>query len=146
MKKAIISYLAGLIFAVGLSYSGMTKPSKVIDFLDFLGGWDPSLMFVMIGAIATTIISFQLIMPKLTKPFFASGFSLPSSIKIDLPMVLGSALFGAGWGLSGFCPGPVVASLSTLKQEVLLFIVCMLLGMLLGKRLQRLIPMRWYRN
>ncbi len=146
MKRLIICFLAGFIFAVGLSYSGMTKPSKVINFLDFFGDWDPSLIFVMIGAIATTIISFQLILPKLSKPLLANSFSLPTSIKIDLPMIAGAAIFGTGWGLSGFCPGPVVASISTLNLEIFVFIVCMLLGMFIGKRLQSKIPLKYYRN
>jgi len=118
MKKMIISYTAGIFFAVGLSYNGMTQPAKVINFLDLFGNWDPSLIFVMAGAIATTIIAFQLIMPRLDKPFFASDFNLPTNVKIDFPMVLGAAIFGTGWGLSGFCPGPGIASLSTFNQEV----------------------------
>ncbi|HFB66051.1 MAG TPA: YeeE/YedE family protein [Aeromonadales bacterium] len=146
MRNIIISFISGTLFAVGLAISGMTKPSKVIQFLDFLGDWDPSLAFVMIGAIFITFIGFQLILPRMNKPLFARKFILPTSLKIDSPMIIGSALFGIGWGLSGFCPGPSIASLVTGYKEVLVFVAFMLVGLLLGGFIQRLIPESVYRN
>ena len=146
MRNIIISFISGTLFAVGLAISGMTKPSKVIQFLDFLGDWDPSLAFVMMGAIFITFIGFQLILPRMNNPLFASKFILPTSLKIDSPMIIGSALFGIGWGLSGFCPGPSIASLVTGYQEVLVFVAFMLVGLLLGGFIQRFIPESVYRN
>jgi len=146
MKLAITTFLSGVLFAIGLSISGMTMPSKVIGFLDIAGDWDISLMFVMLGAIAVYTLVFHLIKPKMKKPLFSEEFKLPTRTEIDLPLVVGSAFFGAGWGLGGFCPGPVLASAAMLNTNVLVFIATMFVGMYLGMALQPLIPNSLYRN
>jgi len=146
MKLAITTFLSGILFAVGLSISGMTMPSKVIGFLDITGNWDISLMFVMMGAIGVYAFVFHLIKPKMKKPIFSKQFKLPTRTEIDLPLVVGSAFFGAGWGLGGFCPGPVLASAALLNPNVLIFIGTMFAGMYLGMAVQPLIPKSLYRN
>ena len=119
---------AGLLFGIGLLVSGMSNPTKVLNFLDVLGHWDPSLAFVMGGAVATTLIGYPLIQRQ-SAPVLAARFQLPTRKDIDRPLVLGAALFGVGWGIGGFCPGPAWTSLSTLAPGALVFIICMLLGM-----------------
>jgi uncharacterized membrane protein YedE/YeeE len=146
MKLAITTFFSGILFAVGLSISGMTMPSKVIGFLDVAGNWDISLMFVMMGAIGVYAFVFHLIKPKMSKPFFAEEFKLPTRTEIDFPLVVGAAFFGAGWGLGGFCPGPVLASASSLNTAVLIFIATMIAGMYLGMILQLFVPKALYRN
>ncbi len=146
MKLTIITFLSGVLFAVGLSISGMTMPSKVIGFLDIAGDWDISLMFVMVGAISVYTFVFHVIKPQMIKPFFSDQFKLPTRTEIDLPLVVGSAFFGAGWGLGGFCPGPVLASAALLNTNVLVFIGTMFVGMYVGMALQPLIPSSLYRN
>ncbi|PCJ48523.1 MAG: YeeE/YedE family protein [Gammaproteobacteria bacterium] len=140
------TFFSGFLFAIGLSISGMTMPSKVINFLNIFGSWDMSLMFVMIGAISVYSLVFHLIKPKLDKPIYEAQFRLPTRLKIDAPLVAGSAIFGAGWGLSGFCPGPALASALTLDERVLTFVAMMTIGMYLGKYVQPLIPKTFYRN
>lgn len=146
MKLAIITFLSGVLFAVGLSISGMTMPSKVIGFLDIAGDWDISLMFVMMGAIGVYTVVFHFIKPKMEKPFFSDQFKLTTRTEVDLPLVVGAVFFGAGWGLGGFCPGPVLASAAMLNTSVLVFIATMFVGMYLGMALQPLIPNSLYRN
>jgi uncharacterized membrane protein YedE/YeeE len=131
-----MTFLSGFIFAIGLSISGMTMPSKVINFLDIFGNWDISLMFVMIGAISVYTLVFHLIKPKIVKPVYEVKFKLPSQTKIDTPLVLGAVTFGAGWGLAGFCPGPALTSTLLFDYRVLTFIVMMSLGMYLGSLLK----------
>lgn len=144
--RFLLTFLAGLIFAIGLAVSGMTMPSKVINFLDISGNWDPSLMFVMIGAIGVYSIVFHFIKPKMASPLYTEKFRLPTRVEIDLPLVLGAALFGAGWGLGGFCPGPALASTLLLDTRVLVFTLLMIVGMYLGMLIQPLIPKSLYRN
>lgn len=127
---AFVVFLAGALFAVGLALSGMTQPQKVIGFLDVFGEWDPSLMFVMGGAIATYGPLFRLV-TKRKGPVFASLFQIPDRRDITGSLLLGSTLFGVGWGLGGFCPGPALASLTTGHSTVLVFIGAMLAGMVL---------------
>lgn len=146
MKSSIITFLSGGLFAVGLSISGMTMPSKVIGFLDIAGNWDISLMFVMMGAIGVYTFMFHLVRPKMIKPVFASEYKLPTRTKVDLPLITGAALFGAGWGLGGFCPGPVITSAALLDTGVLVFIGTMLVGMYLGMVIQPLVPQSLYKN
>ena len=122
----------------------MTMPSKVIGFLDIFGAWDISLMFVMIGAIGVYSLFFHLLKPRMTKPLHAPEFKLPTRFNIDVPLVTGAALFGAGWGLGGFCPGPAVASVALLETDVLIFVGMMLAGMYLGMLIQPLIPKKVY--
>lgn len=145
-KRRFLTFIAGVLFAVGLSISGMTMPAKVINFLDITGNWDASLMFVMIGAIGVYSLVFHLIKPKMKKPIYAENFKLPTRIKVDIPLVTGAALFGAGWGLGGFCPGPALSSVLLLDMRVLVFVGLMIVGMYLGFLIQPLIPKSLYRN
>ena len=133
--RILISALAGLVFGLGLIVSGMSDPAKVKNFLDFFGTWDPSLAFVMGGAIAITLVGYRIAFGR-GKPLLADEFSLPRKGDIDAPLVIGAALFGIGWGLSGFCPGPAIVSLPLLATGTLVFVPAMLLGMLLARTLQ----------
>ena len=127
--KLFLSYIFGIIFAVGLGVSGMTMPSKVLAFLTIGEHWDPSLIFVMIGGIATYSLGFFFIKNK-NKPVFEEKFLIPLRGSIDKKLILGSALFGIGWGLGGYCPGPALTSLPTGGINVLGFTVAMIIGML----------------
>ncbi|MEO0811429.1 MAG: DUF6691 family protein [Myxococcota bacterium] len=129
---AWVAFVAGAVFAVGLGVSGMTLPSKVIGFLDLFGGqWDPSLAFVMGGAVSVYAIAFQLIRRR-SKPVIASQFQLPNSAPlVDRRLIAGAVLFGVGWGLGGFCPGPALVSSAALGQSALVFTASMLAGMVM---------------
>ena len=128
----LISLVSGIIFGFGLTVSSMTNPAKVLGFLDLFGYWDPSLIFVMIGAIIASSPFFFLTKSK-RKPLFAQSFSIPEAKKIDTKLIIGSSLFGIGWGSAGLCPGPAIASLALLNNYSLAFIVSMFLGFLLAK-------------
>lgn len=129
MRSNIIIFISGLIFAVGLGLSGMTQPSKVIGFLDFIGNWDPSLMLVMAGAVGVYFISQRLILRRRAAPMYANKFQLPTRADIDWQLIAGAALFGVGWGLAGFCPGPAIVSLVSGNEFVIAFVVSMAAGM-----------------
>ncbi|RZO48105.1 MAG: YeeE/YedE family protein [Candidatus Pelagibacterales bacterium] len=128
----LISLVSGIIFGFGLTVSSMTNPAKVLGFLDLFGHWDPSLIFVMIGAIIVSSPFFFLSKSK-RKPLFAQSFSIPEAKKIDTKLIFGSSLFGIGWGSVGLCPGPAISSLALLNNYSLAFIVSMFLGFLLAK-------------
>lgn len=128
MIASITALLAGLIFGLGLILSGMGNPAKVQNFLDFFGTWDPSLGFVMGGAIGVGLIAFTWAKRRKTA-LLGDAMQLPSSSIIDRKLILGSAMFGVGWGLAGFCPGPALMNLATLQPEVWLFVAAMLAGM-----------------
>ena len=128
----IISLISGAIFGFGLTVSSMTNPAKVLGFLDLFGQWDPSLIFVMIGAIIISSPFFFLLKSK-EKPLFARSFLIPEIKKIDTKLIIGSSLFGVGWGSVGLCPGPALSSLALLNNYSLAFIVSMFLGFLLAK-------------
>ncbi|KXJ44667.1 MAG: transporter [Cycloclasticus sp. Phe_18] len=132
MNKIISALLAGIIFGVGITLSGMVDPNKVVNFLDVAGDWDPSLMFVLGGGVITTTIAYRFIFAQ-NKPLFAEDFHLPTLLKIDTKLLFGSALFGVGWGLIGYCPGPAVASIGFRFEEPLIVVVSMLAGILLFK-------------
>jgi uncharacterized membrane protein YedE/YeeE len=136
MKSLLTSFVSGIIFAVGLSISGMTDPMKVKGFLDIFGDWDVALAFVMIGAIGFNFFAFKVI--KKGKPLFSASHSLPSRKDIDSKLILGSALFGVGWGLVGICPGPAIVNLATLEANAIVFVVSMSAGMLIFKLLEKL--------
>lgn len=121
-------FLAGVLFSVGLAVSGMTRPDKVIGFLDFFGDWDPALLFVMGGAVTVNLVAFRRTL-KAPKPVFAPKFGIPSRRDLDFRLLGGAVLFGLGWGLGGFCPGPGLASLASFGQETLTFVVAMIAGM-----------------
>ncbi len=119
---------SGIVFGLGLSLSGMLNPVRVQGFLDVFGNWDPSLAFVLGGAVAIAFVGVQ-VMKKMRHPAFDDSFHVPTNRRIDAPLVIGSALFGLGWGIGGFCPGPAVASLSVGIPQTALFVVGMLIGM-----------------
>ena len=128
MISHIAALLSGLIFGLGLILSGMGNPAKVQNFLDFFGQWDPSLALVMGGAIAVGLIAFSWAKRRKTA-LLGDAMQLPTSTVIDRQLLTGSALFGIGWGLAGFCPGPALMNLSTLTPQVWLFVAAMLAGM-----------------
>lgn len=125
--QAIAALLAGVIFGIGLVVSGMANPAKVQNFLDPLGSWDPSLAFVMGGALVVTAIGYKLAFAR-GRPLLDDEFHLPASTRIDRRLIGGSALFGIGWGLSGFCPGPAIVALPLLAKGTLVFVPAMLIG------------------
>ncbi len=134
----LLNLAAGLIFGLGLVISGMANPAKVLNFLDVAGNWDPSLAFVMLGAIAVTATGFRFVLRR-PKPLLEQSFHLPGQSSIDRPLVIGSAIFGLGWGLFGFCPGPAITSLGLAATGTLVFVPMMLIGIaaaaLIRKRL-----------
>ncbi len=127
MVRNLVNVAAGLIFGVGLLISGMANPAKVQNFLDLAGSFDPSLIFVMGGALVVTFAGYRLVLRR-QRPFLTDGFLLPTLKDVDLRLVVGASLFGIGWGLSGFCPGPAIVSLPLLAKGTLIFIPCMLAG------------------
>lgn len=138
MLRLLSALLAGLAFGAGLVLSGMANPSKVLAFLDLAaisdGKWDPSLAFVMAGALAIAIPGFAYLR-RLEKPALADNFAWPTATQIDRPLVLGSILFGIGWGIAGICPGPALAILTLGGYQAFIFLAAMLLGMLAHRRL-----------
>jgi len=136
MKAALSSLFAGLVFGAGLVLSGMINPAKVLNFLDLFGTWDPSLAFVMIGAIGISIPGFMFIRKKKIV-LFASELKFPTRKDIDKKLIIGASLFGLGWGLIGFCPGPVLSSLLIGNEGSLLFAAMMVFGMICGKFIRK---------
>jgi len=130
MKSTITSFVSGIVFALGLGIGGMTQPAKVIGFLDFTGNWDPSLAFVMIGAIAVHALFYRVIRRR-SSPLFSPSFAMPTRTDIDLPLVSGAVIFGLGWGLAGFCPGPALTSLASGNSSSIIFSLAMIAGMFL---------------
>ena len=130
MPRTFVALFAGMIFGLGLAISGMMNPAKVVGFLDVAGRWDPTLAFVMGGALLVTVPAFRLILGR-PRPILADGFALPTNSVLDGRLLGGAALFGVGWGLSGFCPGPAVAALVTGLTPVFAFVTAMLAGMFL---------------
>lgn len=128
--QRILEFLVGLLFGVGLLLSGMTDPGKVIGFLDLLGHWDPSLAFVMGGAICVGFFAFA-VAKRRTTTFLGGALHMPTSRDIDARLVAGSLIFGVGWGLAGFCPGPAIVSVGAGNLKALVFVLSMLAGMLL---------------
>ena len=130
MPRTFVALFAGMLFGLGLAISGMMNPAKVVGFLDVAGGWDPTLAFVMGGALLVTVPAFRLILGR-PRPILADGFALPTKSALDGRLLGGAALFGVGWGLSGFCPGPAVAALVTGLTPVFAFVAAMMAGMVL---------------
>ena len=137
----INSCISGIIFGVGLSVSNMINPEKVLGFLDIFGLWDPSLIFVMMGAIIISAPVFFLFRSK-NKPLFADNFTMPTLKSIDKNLIIGSSIFGIGWGMVGFCPGPAISSLALLNTYSLFFVLSLLGGFLLIEFVNRLIIRR----
>lgn len=134
-QRSLVALALGALFGLGLTISGMIQPQKVLDFLDFTdlrGRFDPSLLLVMGGALLVTLPSYALIL-RLRQPILAAKFHLPTAQAVDWKLVIGAALFGIGWGLGGFCPGPAIVGLATGSRQAMLFVVAMLLGMALHR-------------
>lgn len=131
MLSIFVSLIVGCIFGLGLAFGGMLDPSKVVGFLDIFGAWDPSLAFVMMGGIMVNAAGY-LILIRGKKPIFTEKFHLPDNIFIDRRLIVGSVIFGVGWGLAGLCPGPVVGSLFLNPNSIVPFLVIMLVGLKIG--------------
>lgn len=142
IKKWLAALLAGALFAVGLVVSGMTQPAKVIGFLNVagmadpvrFGAWDASLAFVMGGALCVTLLAFAVTPRPGRKPWLAESFQLPTRRDVDARLLAGAVLFGMGWGLAGYCPGPAIASLFTGGLDAIIFIAALAIGMVAAKR------------
>jgi uncharacterized membrane protein YedE/YeeE len=134
--SAVTALLAGLLFGIGLMVSGMANPAKVLGFLDLAGSWDPSLAFVMVGAIAIGTIAF-LIARRRKRSLLGLPMQLPASTTVTLRLVLGSAAFGVGWGIAGFCPGPALVALGAGYPKAVGFVAAMLAGMAVFEMVER---------
>ena len=132
MNRLIVAVISGLLFGFGLSLSEMTNRHRVLGFLDVTGNWDASLVFVMGGAVLVTLVSFRFIL-KRSAPLFDESFHLPVKKHIDKNLIGGSALFGIGWGIAGYCPGPAIAGLLSLSLNPLLFFLCFIAGSCLAR-------------
>jgi len=133
--RLILTYFIGLIFGVGISISGMANPAKVINFFDVAGSWDPSLAFVMGGALIVTFIGYRFVL-KRPAPILSASFQLPNRRDLDLPLISGSALSGIGWGIAGFCPGGALPALGTGQPEVFIFVAALIAGIFSAKLMQ----------
>lgn len=136
MKHNLASLLAGLIFGFGLALSGMTRPEKVLGFLDVTGAWDASLLFVLGGAVTVTVVTFRIILRQ-KKPLLAEQFFITDETRIDRSLILGASLFGIGWGISGYCPGPAIALIAAPNCEIWAFLPAAVLGALAEKHFER---------
>ena len=130
--KTLAGFFCGLLFGVGLVVSGMSDPAKVLNFLDLFGTWDPSLAFVMGGAVIVSFIGYRVVLGR-SAPLFAGKFSLPTKTDVDGQLLTGAATFGVGWGLGGFCPGPAFTALPLMSTGILAFFPALLIGMWAGR-------------
>lgn len=130
--KNVSALFIGMIFGLGIAISGMANPAKVLNFFDLAGTWDPSLIFVMGGALVTTFIGYRIVFANSARPLFDVNFSLPTLKSIDLPLIGGSTLFGIGWGIAGFCPGGAIPAIG-LSYDTIIFINAMIVGMYLAR-------------
>jgi uncharacterized membrane protein YedE/YeeE len=135
--KHIVTYLIGLIFGLGISIGGMANPAKVLNFFDVAGTWDPSLIFVMGGALVTTFIGYRFVFGRWTAPAFGETFSVPRNSKLDARLIGGAVVFGIGWGIAGFCPGGALPALGTLDADVILFFAALVVGIFAAKFLMK---------
>jgi len=135
--RLVILYLIGLVFGIGISVSGMANPAKVINFFDVAGTWDPSLIFVMGGALITTMIGYRVVL-KRPHPLMDAAYHLPTKTDLDARLIGGSALFGVGWGIAGFCPGGALPVLGTGRIEVIAFTLALVAGMAAARYAQNL--------
>lgn len=133
--RLLTTYLIGVVFGVGISVSGMANPAKVLNFFDVAGSWDPSLLFVMGGALVTTFIGYRLVLGR-NVPLIDSRFHLPGRGRIDARLIGGSAVFGIGWGIAGFCPGGALPALGTGTLDVFIFTGAMIAGIAAARWLQ----------
>ena len=134
-RRSLAALLAGTLFGIGLAVSQMVNPEKVLAFLTVVGDWDPSLAFVMVGAIAVTFVGYRLSASR--PPLFADSHSLPTSTTLDRQLLFGAVIFGLGWGLAGYCPGPAIAGLSSGSIEPPLFLASMIAGSLVARAFQK---------
>lgn len=135
-KKTILSFFVGFLFALGLGISGMTQPHKVIGFLDFFGNWDPSLIFVMLGAISVHFVAYRIAKHR-ESPLLWTQWHVPTKKELTPQLIIGSALFGIGWGLAGYCPGPAMTSISAGHSEPMVFVIMMFIGMALYRIVEK---------
>jgi len=126
--RELSAFICGFVFALGLGFAGMTRPEKVIGFLDVVGNWDPTLAIVMASAVVVASVGFPLVLRR-SRPLYGESFELPQRSAIDGRLLFGAALFGVGWGLSGYCPGPALVSLPTGSPQPITFVACMAIGM-----------------
>jgi hypothetical protein len=139
--RHVTTYLIGLIFGIGIVISGMANPAKVLNFFDVAGSWDPSLAFVMGGALAIAGLGYRVVFGR-GRPLFAPRFALPAGDRIDARLIGGAALFGLGWGIAGFCPGGALPAIGTGNGGVLIFVAALIAGILLARLVLRLIATR----
>jgi uncharacterized membrane protein YedE/YeeE len=133
-RTVLAAFASGALFGLGLAVSGMTDARRVLGFLDVAGDFDPTLLFVLGGAVATTLVAFRLVLAR-GRPLFADAFRTPTTRRIDAPLLAGAAVFGIGWGLAGYCPGPALAGLGAGSIEASWFVPAMLAGLLLQRAL-----------
>lgn len=135
MNRIFVPVISGTLFGAGLALGGMTDPERVRGFLDIFGDWDPTLAFVMGGAVLVMVVAW-LIQGQMSRPIFADGFSLPTSTDLTPKLIGGSALFGIGWGIAGLCPGPGIAALVIEPASAAIFVAAMLVGMALMRLIE----------
>ncbi|WP_306119537.1 MULTISPECIES: DUF6691 family protein [unclassified Roseitalea] len=131
--RIVSALVIGAIFGIGIALSGMANPAKVLNFFDIAGNWDPSLIFVMGGALVTTAIGYRIVFGARARPLFEKSYSLPTRTDLDARLIGGSALFGVGWGISGFCPGGAIPALGIGEPAVPIFVVSMAAGIVLAR-------------
>lgn len=136
MNKLISALIIGGIFGLGIAISGMANPAKVLNFFDIAGTWDPSLLVVMVSALAVTAVGYQIVIGRREKPVLESRFDVPTSRKIDLQLIGGSAVFGIGWGVTGFCPGGAIPALGFGGAEAAIFVAAMASGIAVARILK----------
>lgn len=141
MQRTILAALIGLVFGTGIGLSGMANPAKVLNFFDIAGSWDPSLAFVMGGALVVTAIGYRLVLRR-GRPVCEAKFHLPTNRRLDVSLVAGSALFGIGWGISGFCPGGAIPALGLGEGSAWAFVASMLVGILAARTLRNALQQR----
>jgi uncharacterized membrane protein YedE/YeeE len=138
MRTGFAAFGAGVLFAFGLALSGMTQPANVVAFLDVTGAWDPRLALVMVGAIAVHLVGYRWSRRR-PRPWLAPRFDEPESARIDASLIVGAALFGVGWGVAGYCPGPALTSLGALSPSAVLFVAAMIVGQILFAGYRRIV-------
>ena len=145
MQRIVIAGIIGLMFGAGIAISGMGNPAKVLNFFDFAGTWDPSMLVVMGSALVVTAIGYRLVLRR-TKPVCEAKFHLPTNRKLDVPLVAGSAVFGIGWGISGFCPGGAVPALGLAEPSAWIFVGSMLAGIAAARTVRVALEARTSQN
>ncbi len=140
MNKLLSAFAIGGIFGLGIAVSGMINPTKVLNFFDIAGTWDPSLILVMGGGLITAFVGYRLVFGKLKAPVFEGAFALPAGGKIDRQLIGGAAVFGIGWGIAGFCPGGAIPALGLFHPETLIFVAAMIAGIVLARAIKSRLP------